>query len=97
MTTCTRRLDRLSYQSWLEILRCPACVAHVDDQRPDPGKLDLIAERWLVCQDCGRKFPIRDQIPVLLIEEGDKHQKTPVEQLTDPNRADTVLSQERTE
>ena len=71
----------MSYESWLEILRCPACAS---DPQPDPGQLDLVAERWLVCQDCGRKYPIRDRIPVMLIEEGDKYRATPVEELGEP-------------
>jgi len=50
----------------LEILRCPVCVREKD------GLLDLVRESWLVCRDCGRKYPIRDDIPVMLIEEGDK-------------------------
>jgi uncharacterized protein YbaR (Trm112 family) len=49
-----------------EILRCPACVREKD------GLLKLVAETWLVCQDCGRKYPIAEDIPVMLIEEGDK-------------------------
>jgi len=53
-------------QELLEILRCPACV------REKNGLLTLAHETWLVCQDCGRKYPIVDDIPVMLIEEGDK-------------------------
>jgi hypothetical protein len=36
--------------------------------------LKLVKDTWLVCQepDCGRKYPILDDIPVMLIEEGDK-------------------------
>jgi hypothetical protein len=36
--------------------------------------LKLVKDTWLVCQepDCGRKYPIVDDIPVMLIEEGDK-------------------------
>jgi uncharacterized protein YbaR (Trm112 family) len=50
----------------LEILRCPACVREKD------GLLKVYRESWLVCQDCGRKYPIVEEIPVMLIEEGDK-------------------------
>lgn len=50
----------------LDILRCPACV------RTRQGLLKLHRESWLICQDCGRKYPILDDIPVMLIEEGEK-------------------------
>jgi len=50
----------------LEILRCPACVREKD------GLLKVYQEAWLVCQDCGRKYPIVEEIPVMLIEEGEK-------------------------
>ena len=36
------------------------------------GLLDLVKDSWLVCRDCGRKYPIVDDIPVMLIDEGDK-------------------------
>jgi hypothetical protein len=68
----------------LEILRCPACVSG-PNRRPgaDPGRLVLVKDAWLVCQEegCGRKYPIRDDIPVMLIPEGDKYCNTPVEEL----------------
>ncbi len=53
----------------LEILRCPACV------REKEGRLHLIQGAWLICSDCGRKYPIVEDIPVMLISEGDKWQK----------------------
>ena len=53
-------------QELLDILRCPACV------RENDGLLEYYKESWLICQDCGRKYPIRDDIPVMLIDEGDK-------------------------
>jgi len=61
----------------LEILRCPACV------RENEGMLKLVKGTWLVCQEpaCGRKYPIVDDIPVMLIEEGDKWVSVSVEDL----------------
>jgi hypothetical protein len=53
----------------LEILRCPACV------REKEGRLNLFKGAWLICADCGRKYPIVEDIPVMLISEGDKWQK----------------------
>ena len=44
----------------LEILACPACKTAV--------RLD--GER-LVCTQCGRRYPIRDGIPVMLVEEAE--------------------------
>jgi uncharacterized protein YbaR (Trm112 family) len=50
----------------IEILRCPACV------REKEGLLEFYRESWLICKECGRKYPIVEDIPVMLIEEGDK-------------------------
>lgn len=55
-------------QELIDILRCPACV------RETPGLLEFYKETWLICQDCGRKYPIKEDIPVMLIDEGDKWQ-----------------------
>ncbi len=74
-------------QKLLDILRCPACVSGPTRcQGPDPGRLELVNGVWLVCQEeeCGRKYPIKDDIPIMLIEEGDKHRDTPVEALGTP-------------
>jgi uncharacterized protein YbaR (Trm112 family) len=57
-------------QDLLDILRCPACVRETD------GLLNLVKDVWLICQDCGRKYPIVEDIPVMLIDEGDKWEKT---------------------
>jgi len=43
----------------LELLACPVCHAAVDP-RGDDG---------LACRGCGRVYPIRDGIPVMLAEE----------------------------
>jgi hypothetical protein len=52
----------------------------VRDDRPDPGLLDHEGN-WLICRDCDRKYPIRDDIPVMLIEEGDRFRDVPREEL----------------
>jgi uncharacterized protein len=65
-------------QDLLEILRCPACVRETD------GLLDFYKETWLICQDCGRKYPVKQDIPVMLIDEGDKWVETAAEDLPIP-------------
>jgi len=44
----------------LDILACPLCKTEVR----------LEGER-LVCVRCGRRYPIRDGIPVMLVEEAE--------------------------
>lgn len=48
----------------LEILACPVCKTEVK----------LQADR-LVCVQCGRRYPIRDGIPVMLVEEAEQPPK----------------------
>ena len=55
----------------LDILACPACKGNiVYDQKNEK----------LICEECGRRYPIRDGIPVMLIDEaelpGEKKKKT---------------------
>ncbi len=47
----------------LAILACPACRAplRADDSQPDRPEL--------VCTSCGLAYPVRDDIPVLLVDE----------------------------
>jgi len=47
-------------QDLLEMLACPACKAKVE-VTPD--------ESALKCVECKRVYPIRDDIPVMLIDE----------------------------
>ncbi|MHB1295548.1 MAG: Trm112 family protein [Anaerolineae bacterium] len=59
----------------LAILACPACKTRVA----------LVADKWLVCQNptCRRKYPIKDDIPIMLIEEGDKYVDVSVQDLAE--------------
>jgi uncharacterized protein len=44
----------------LEILRCPACKSIVEPKEDGSG---------LKCVGCHRVYPIRDDIPVMLIDQ----------------------------
>lgn len=44
----------------LEILACPKCKADV-----------VLRGDRLVCTNCGLRYPIRDGIPIMLIEEAE--------------------------
>ena len=67
----------------LEILRCPVAV-HFTDKGVDPGRLELVKGCWLVSADSGYKYPIREGLPVMLVEEGARWKDTPVDQLPVP-------------
>lgn len=71
----------------LEILRCPVAVQSTE-YGDDPGRLTLVHDCWLVCEDNGYKYPIRDGIPVMLVEEGEKWKDTAVADLPVPPPAD---------
>ena len=44
----------------LDILACPLCKKGVE-----------LKEDKLVCPECGRRYPIKDDIPVMLIDEAE--------------------------
>ena len=44
----------------LNILACPACK----------GDVELVNNK-IVCKQCGKKYPIRQGIPVMLIDEAE--------------------------
>lgn len=67
----------------VEILRCPEAV-HYTDKGDDPGRLELVHGCWLVSADSGHKYPIREGIPVLLIDVGKKYKEVPVDDLPVP-------------
>ena len=45
----------------LDILRCPACRAPFEPPGASPQEL--------VCSGCGRRYPVRDEVPILLVDE----------------------------
>lgn len=45
-----------------EVLVCPVDKADLDQDLP---------ARRLVCTECGRRYPVRDGIPIMLIEEAE--------------------------
>lgn len=51
----------------LEILACPACKGTVEHK-----------DERIVCVQCGRKYPILDGIPVMLVDKAEKGGKNPV-------------------
>ena len=71
----------------MEILRCPVAV-HYTDKGDDPGQLRLVKDSWLVCDDSGYKYPIRDGIPVMLVDEGEKWQGVAEDELPVPPPAE---------
>ncbi|MDD5561302.1 MAG: Trm112 family protein [Candidatus Omnitrophica bacterium] len=44
----------------LNILACPACKADVE-----------LKDNKIVCKKCGRRYPVREGIPVMLIDEAE--------------------------
>ena len=45
----------------LEILACPACKGDVEQR-----------DEKIVCIQCNRKYPIKDGVPIMLVDEADK-------------------------
>ena len=68
----------------LEILRDPLAVQDKETYGDDPGQLELVHNCWLVSKDTGYKYPIKEGIPVMLIEEGEKWKDTAVDDLPVP-------------
>lgn len=46
----------------LEILACPACRGDVEYNTKDEK---------IVCTECGRRYPVKDGIPVMLVDEAE--------------------------
>ncbi len=44
----------------VDILACPACKADVE-----------LKDGKIICKKCGKKYPIRNGIPVMLVDEAE--------------------------
>jgi uncharacterized protein len=47
-------------EALLKILACPACR----------GSVKLEGNK-IICADCGKRYPVKDGIPVMLVEESE--------------------------
>jgi hypothetical protein len=46
----------------LEIIRCPACLGEFLPPQPSA----------LVCSSCGLRYPVRNGVPILLVDEAEQ-------------------------
>ena len=60
------REETMVSQDLLDILVCPACRTKV-----------VLEDDLLACHGCGRRYPVRDGIPIMLIQEGDQRRVEP--------------------
>ncbi|MFQ5862108.1 MAG: Trm112 family protein [Candidatus Brocadiales bacterium] len=56
-------------KEFLEILACPVCKTAV-----------RLEQEKIVCTKCGRRYPIRDDIPIMLVEEAELPEERPKEE-----------------
>ena len=51
-------------KEFLKILACPLCKTDV-----------FVEDNYVICAHCRRKFPIKDGIPIMLVEEAELNEK----------------------
>jgi SAM-dependent methyltransferase/uncharacterized protein YbaR (Trm112 family) len=79
-----------------QIISCPSCVkADTGDVEKPSGHLSPGPEQWLICDDCGRKYPSLDGTPKLMIQEGEKWAGTSVEELPHSPGPDSGTAEDR--
>jgi len=44
----------------LEILACPVCKEPVEEK-----------DDWILCAKCNKRYPVRDNIPIMLVDEAE--------------------------
>jgi uncharacterized protein YbaR (Trm112 family) len=77
-------MERISPEI-LKKMYCPHCIAEfggrLDEDAPE---LVFYNDYWLIAPLCGRKYPIIDGIPIMMVEEGQKWMRTKIEDLPLP-------------
>jgi uncharacterized protein YbaR (Trm112 family) len=53
--------DTLISPDLLAIMQCPICTGELAEQEDPPA---------LVCQKCGRVYPVTDGIPNMIVDDG---------------------------
>ena len=56
----SRKGSHMISKELLDILACPACKSDV-----------RLQDDKIVCSKCGRRYPVKDDIPIMLIEEAE--------------------------
>ncbi|RPI22357.1 MAG: Trm112 family protein [Actinobacteria bacterium] len=59
--------DQLIDPQLLEIMQCPSCAGTL---------LEVAVPPSLLCTGCGLRYPVRDGIPVMLVEEATPSEET---------------------
>ncbi len=65
--------NKMNGREWLDILVCPVCKGKLDaelgaagpESEAAPGK----SGSRLICRTCRKAYPVKDGIPVMLVEE----------------------------
>ncbi|MEQ8768396.1 MAG: Trm112 family protein [Planctomycetota bacterium] len=47
-------------EALLQVMRCPADLGELEDK-----------DEVLRCKSCGRRYPVRDGIPIMIVDEAD--------------------------
>ena len=55
----------MEFEELLDLLVCPKCKGGLERQLDGENG-------WLICRKCGLKFPVKDGIPDMLLEDAGK-------------------------
>ncbi|MDT8389165.1 MAG: Trm112 family protein [Lentisphaeria bacterium] len=64
-------MSRRPPQELITILACPACSDRPPVRLSEDGT-------WVICDQCRRQYPVKDGIPVMLVDEAVTPSPTPI-------------------